>query len=85
MKLEKEYKLANETYRWVATSRRTLTQMQSLGIESRSLDDVNFIDLLVDGAMRRPVILTVLKVGRCIIRENCGPKQSTYYLDCYGR
>ena len=34
----------------VATSRRTLTQMQSLGIESRSLDDVNFIDLLVDGA-----------------------------------
>lgn len=34
----------------VATSKRTLTQMKSLGIPSRSLDDVNFIDLLVDGA-----------------------------------
>lgn len=34
----------------VATSKRTLTQMKSLGIPSKSLDDVNFIDLLVDGA-----------------------------------
>lgn len=34
----------------VPTSRRTLEQMKSLGIPDRSLDDVNFIDLLVDGA-----------------------------------
>ena len=46
----------------VATSRRTLTQMQSLGIESRSLDETLLIYLLM-GPMRRPMILTVLKVA----------------------